>query len=229
MRIVFVMSALVAAAVALVTPAASAPVDPRSGGLEIVMGEWTLVAESKAIRPGRVTFVVTNRGRFGHGFRIRARRGAGEDGAARDRFEARTRVLAPGQTARLTVTLSPGTYDIECYVEDVHGDHEARGMHALLRVRANAPFVQPKPKRAANTVRIAGFKYAPSPVRVPSGTTVRWVNEDTAKHTVSARNGAFSSRELTKGQTYSRKFVRRGSYVYLCALHPQMQGTVVVR
>ena len=102
-------------------------------------------------------------------------------------------------------------------------------MHALLEVRANAPLVQPKAKAAANRVRIAGFQYRPSPVRVKRGTTVRWVNEDTARHTVSARNGAFSSRELAKGQTYSRKFTRAGRYAYLCALHPAMRGSVVVR
>lgn len=210
-----------------VATAGSAPVDPRAGGLEVAMGEWTLVAEARAIRPGRVTFVVANRGRFAHGFRIRERFSG--DRRGRDRFEARTLVLRSGERARLTVTLAPGLYDIECFVEDAHGDHEARGMHALLTVRANAPLVNPKPKASGNQVRIAGFEFNPSPVRVKQGTTVRWVNTDAAKHTVSAKSGAFTSKELRKGQAYSRKFMRAGRVVYLCALHPTMQASVIVR
>jgi hypothetical protein len=209
------------------TAAASAPIDPRSGGLEVAMGEWTLVAEAKAIRPGRVTFVVVNRGRFAHGFRIRARFAENRRGG--DRFEARTRVLMSGQTARLTVELAPGLYDIECYVEDVHGDHEQRGMHALLVVRQNAPLVDPIQVGPGNRVRITGFEFNPTPVQVRPGATVSWVNEDPAKHTVSARTGAFTSKELARGESYTRKFTRIGRFLYLCALHPRMQGSVVVR
>lgn len=215
-------------ALALATPGATpagseALVDPRAGGLTVAMGEWTLVPEVKAIRPGHVTFVVANRGRFTHGFRIRS---AGDGGT--DRFERRTEVIAPGKTARLTVELAAGAYDIECYVEDAHGDHEALGMHALLSVRARAPFVKPAPRGAANRVKIAGFAFNPTAVRVQAGTTVKWVNEDPAKHTVSARSGAFTSTKLAKGQAYSRKFATAGSFVYLCAIHPRMSGRVVV-
>ena len=37
-------------------------VDPRAGGLEIALGEWALTPEALVIRPGRVTFVIRNRG-----------------------------------------------------------------------------------------------------------------------------------------------------------------------
>ena len=215
---------------------AAAPVDPRAGGLEVTMGEWTLVAEAKAIRPGRVTFVVTNRGKFGHGFRIRSLDRDGDRAGRRlgkDRFEARTRVLAPGQSARLTVDLVAGTYDIECFVEDLHGDHEERGMHALLEVRADAPLVQPKPRPKPSPARplieIEAFKYNPTPFTVKRGTTVKWINRDEAKHTVSAVNGSFTSRELTRGQAYTRKFNRAGTIAYLCALHPTMRARLTVK
>ena len=213
------------AALLAARPGGAAPtalVDPRSGGLEIAMGEWTVVPEARAIRPGRVTFVVRNGGRFGHGFRIRS------IGSGRDRFEERTRVLRRGETARLTVDLAPGVYDIECFVEDGHGDHEERGMHARLEVRADAPFVRPK-RAGANAARIRGFAFRPQTIRVKAGATVKWTNDDAAKHTVSATSGSFSSRELAKGQTYARRFPRAGTFRYLCALHPAMKGAVVVR
>ena len=45
-------------------------VDPRAGGFEIVLGEWAITPEAKAIRPGTVTFVIRNRGTMGHGYEM---------------------------------------------------------------------------------------------------------------------------------------------------------------
>lgn len=225
MRRIVLFSSLMLAVPLLAPAGGAAPaalVDPRSGGLEVAMGEWTVVPEARAIRPGEVTFVVRNRGRFRHGFRIRSLE------SGRDRFEARTRVLGRGETARLTVTLPAGVYDAECFVEDAHGDHEARGMHARLEVRDDAPLVE-STRPSGSRVEIRGFAFRPAPLVVKRGTMVKWTNQDAAKHTVSATNGAFSSRELVKGGTYARKFGRVGRFRYLCAIHPAMKGTVVVR
>src|SRR5688572_10040818 len=51
---------------------AGAKVDPRDDGLEVALGEWAVTLEAGAIRPGRVTFVVHNRGTIPHGFEIEA-------------------------------------------------------------------------------------------------------------------------------------------------------------
>lgn len=231
------LAALVVA-LAVVSVAAGAPgakVDPRTGGFEVGMGEWSVSLEAPAIRPGQVTFVFTNNGKYGHGLRIRSidRDDRDDDdgarGARKDRFEVRTAVAKPGETIRLTVDLAEGRYDVECFVEDVHGDHEERGMHALLDVRADAPFVDPPAKQAAkNVVVIKGFKFQPAPFRTKVGSTVKWINEDAAKHTVSDLKGAFTSKVLTKGQTYARKFTRATTYTYLCAVHPAMKAKLIV-
>lgn len=221
-----VWTAVAIATLALGAAGSAAPgIDPRSGGLTIAFGEWTLAPEARAIRPGSVTFVVTNRGKLVHGFRIRT---AGESGKGGSRFERRTRELRPGETARLTVDLPAGAYELECFVEDARGDHGDLGMRAPLTVAANAALVIP-PKPKPNAVAIEQFAYAPAVLRIRRGASVTWTNRDAAPHTVSARNGSFTSRELRKGSTYRRTFPRPGSYTYLCALHPQMKGTVVVR
>jgi amicyanin len=225
------LSTLLAAGALLVTgnrpeAAQAAGVDPRSGGFTVGMGEWSVAPESKALRPGRVTLVVTNNGRYVHGFRIRSTEDEDESGG--DRFEYRTRDLRPGETLRVTLTLPAGTYDFECFVEDRHGDHESRGMHAFVEVRADAPLVA-RARASGNTVRVEGFAFKAPTVRVQKGTTVRWVNRDAAPHSVAAQNGSFASRNLRQGQSYARRFTRPGSYEYLCGVHPQMKGRVVVR
>ena len=208
---------------AFAAPAAG-PVDPRGGGLTVALGEWTLVPEAGAIRPGTVTFVVSNRGRVVHGFRIRAERDRGRSG---DRFEARTVLIRPGATARVTVTLQEGVYTIDCFVEG----HDDLGMERTFRVAADAPLVTPAPRTAARgAVQIREFRFGPGTLRTRVGTTVRWTNADPAPHTVTSTTGApLDSPRLDRGGRYSFTFRRAGTYAYVCAVHPSMRGRVVVR
>jgi plastocyanin len=217
------LALVVAAAAAFAGPAASALVDPRAGGFEVALGEWSVAPEARAIRPGPVTFVVRNQGKLVHAFRIRS---AGESGG--DRFEVRTDELRPGQTARVSVRLAAGAYELECPVEDRHGDHEERGMDTRLTVSANAPLVRPG-RASGPGVAIQGFAFRPAALRVTPGTTVRWTNRDDAPHTVTEPNGSFTSKTLRRGGTYARRFPRPGTFAYLCAIHPQMRGRVIVR
>ena len=113
---------------------------------------------------------------------------------------------------------------VECSV----GDHDDLGMFAVLTVRADAPFVT-APKAPANTVAISNFAFKPAVLRTKAGATVRWRNADAAPHTATARTGAFDSKILNRSGTFSRRFTQPGTYAYICALHPQMTGKVVVR
>jgi plastocyanin len=196
-------------------------VDPRSGGLQINLGEWAIGPEARVIRPGRVTLVVANRGKQRHGLLIRS---LGDDDAiGGDDDKVKTVRLEPGTRTRITLDLAPGKYVIECFVSH----HDERGMCGMLDVRHDAPLVQPKP-RVANAVQIKNFAFAPATLRVRAGSTVRWTNEDSAPHTASAANGSFTSPTLRLRQGYSKRFASPGRYAYLCALHPGMRGTVVV-
>jgi plastocyanin len=193
-------------------------VDPRSGGFTMGMGEWALAPETRALRPGRVTFVIRNNGQAQHGFEIKA------EGGGDDRFEAQSRVLAPGQTARFSANLAAGIYEIECYV----AEHDALGMQGTLVVHPDAPLVRQR-RGGGGTVEITGFAYAPPEIRVSPGDTVTWRNRDAAPHTVTADNGGFDSGEFARGATYRRRFDRAGTFAYFCAVHPNMRGSVTVR
>ncbi len=93
-------------------------------------------------------------------------------------------------------------------------------------VAANSPTASQQPTR---TVEIQGFRYRPANITIKRGTRVRWINRDSAAHTVTANNGAFNSGLLRKGETFSRTFRTVGKRAYHCNPHPYMRGSVVVQ
>jgi plastocyanin len=77
-------------------------------------------------------------------------------------------------------------------------------------------------------VRIADFSFTPQRLTVPAGTAVTWTNAGNAPHTVTATNGAFDSKRLGSGGTFSFTFNTPGTYAYQCDIHPSMTGSVTV-
>ena len=77
-------------------------------------------------------------------------------------------------------------------------------------------------------VEIIDLDYEPRTVTVPAGTEVLWTNTGIAPHTVTARDGSFTSELLQTGGQYRRVFDQAGSFEYFCTLHPDMVGTVIV-
>ncbi len=73
--------------------------------------------------------------------------------------------------------------------------------------------------------------YSPTAITVVIGVnnTITWSNGDTSPHTVTARNGAFDSKNMNSGATFSFTFTNAGTYDYYCKYHPWMKGTVVVK
>lgn len=99
----------------------------------------------------------------------------------------------------------------------------------MLEVREGAPVVKNKTVAARqNTVAVTGFAFQPAQITVKAGEAVTWRNEDAADHTVTADGGSFTSETLGQGARFRMVFDRPGTYRYVCALHPEMKGTVVV-
>ena len=203
----------------------SARIDPRAGGVNIVLGEWAITPEAPAIRPGKITFVIHNRGTMDHGIEIELEGESSGHGSG-DLFKAESELLSPGESTRMTMTLGPGVYKIECLVDG----HDDMGMEDLLDVRAGAPFVKVRAaKPASDRIAIADFAFAPQDVSVPAGTKLTWTNDDPTPHTVTALEGEFGSDTLDPGDSFSFHFDRPGTYSYRCAIHPEMKGVVTVR
>lgn len=78
-------------------------------------------------------------------------------------------------------------------------------------------------------VGITEFKFTPSVLAVPVGTTVTWINHDEESHTITSANGAFGSTGLSHEDTFAQTFTRPGRYEYFCALHPHMKAIVIVK
>jgi plastocyanin len=80
----------------------------------------------------------------------------------------------------------------------------------------------------AGNIQIVDFGFTPATVRVPVGTTVRWVNVGVTQHTATARDGSFDSGFLETGDRFDRTFTAPATIEYICSLHPQMVGVLIV-
>src|SRR5260370_26933627 len=91
------------------------------------------------------------------------------------------------------------------------------------------PAPTPAPPGTPVPVKISQLAFSPASVTVPVGGTVTWTNSDTVDHTVTSMGkGPLGSATLNTGGTYSSTFTTAGTYMYYCAIHPDMMGMVVV-
>ncbi|MBI3997704.1 MAG: cupredoxin domain-containing protein [Armatimonadetes bacterium] len=110
------------------------------------------------------------------------------------------------------------------------------GLVLPLAVLVGLAVAPPRPVRGQEEalVRIQSDDYAygasfePRTLEVTAGTTVVWVNDSSATHTVTARDGAFDSGQVASGSRYSVKLDRAATYDYYCKIHASMTGLVVV-
>jgi plastocyanin len=78
------------------------------------------------------------------------------------------------------------------------------------------------------TISIRDFSFSPTATTVAAGTTVRWKNLDGEPHTVRGVETDFRSGALDQNDSFAFKFDKPGTYRYVCSIHPQMTGTIVV-
>ena len=87
---------------------------------------------------------------------------------------------------------------------------------------------------AEETVRLAQFAFDPEELTIAVGTTVNFVNADSAAHTVTEGTDGTAvadpiiDEELEQGGSASYTFDEAGTYDITCKIHPSMQLTITV-
>jgi amicyanin len=103
----------------------------------------------------------------------------------------------------------------------------------LFAALASTPCLAEDPANAgAGPVATVGMDHStfiPSEITVAPGTTVTWVNNEAMPHTVVDANKGFRSKILAKDASFSFTFTTAGDYDYVCSIHPNMKGKVIVK
>jgi uncharacterized cupredoxin-like copper-binding protein len=90
---------------------------PAAATVPVGEKEFTITLASPALKAGDITFVAKNDGRIPHDLAIKG-------------TSDKTKLIQPGGTAELKVTLKPGTYELYCSVPG----HEQAGMKLNITV-----------------------------------------------------------------------------------------------
>jgi plastocyanin len=118
--------ALALAAAVLAAPASGCtgdapPAQARAGKVDVTLDDFFIAPQKIRAKPGRITFVVTNRGAIGHTLRVKQG----------DRDVAAIETLLPGASATTSGVFKKGDYKLVCIL----GNHEELGMYGTLTVR----------------------------------------------------------------------------------------------
>jgi plastocyanin len=128
------------------------------------------------------------------------------------------------------VAKSKKSSEAGCKAQSVLG---ALRLSVLFTVLASAPCLAEEANNAgAGSVAAVSMDhntFIPIEITVVPGTTVTWVNKETMPHTVVDTNKGFRSKTLAKDASFSSTFATAGEYDYLCSIHPNMKGKVIVK
>jgi plastocyanin len=198
----------------VVDPGAPLPPPPSTGDVRIIND--TFQPGTIAVNVGgTVTWLNQDREHT-----VTARDGAWDSGI----FDA-------GQSFAQTFT-APGTVEYFCIIHpDMVGTVVVgEGGEPLPPPPPPSPTPPPSPPPpapGASDISMIDNDFAPANLTVTVGSVVRWVNSGTLPHTATAA-GQFDSGILMAGDTWSRTFTAPGTFNYVCTLHPEMIGTIVV-
>ena len=154
-----------------------------------------------------------------------------------------------------TVVLSESPVEITVVLQGLgHGDEitEPKGIETMMKI---IPEAMAKPIVSASSMTMTlpenhsvdaavgsgapGCEetnecYLPYQVNIETGSTVSWVNDDSAAHTVTSGTvnagltGIFDSGIFMSGTSFEFTFDETGTFDYFCMVHPWMTGQVIV-
>jgi plastocyanin len=110
-----------------------------------------------------------------------------------------------------------------CHMEAGMGRDWVFGAHRHSTSAAEMAAIQP----STNTINLIDYTFDQETITVTVGSEVFWNSEDVVFHTVTADDGSFSVMLRPHG-VFRRTFEEPGEYPFFCAVHPSMQGKIVV-
>jgi plastocyanin len=141
----------------------------------------------------------------------------------------------------LVKRFSAGAYKLAVQVTDAGGQTADAAQQLTVTAPPPAPVKKAAPRKSAtvrksapahaaasSSVTIQNFAFSPGSVTVKTGDTITWTNRDSVPHTATASDGSFNTGTLKQGASGSHTFTKAGTVAYICAIHPNMHGTVVV-
>jgi plastocyanin len=100
---------------------------------------------------------------------------------------------------------------------------------AILGIGSPKMAVRAESKSVPGTqVKIDNFSFGPD-LTIPVGTTVTWTNNDDVPHVVASDSKIFKSSALDTDDRFSYTFMKPGTYLYYCMIHPKMTAKIVVQ
>jgi plastocyanin len=87
----------------------------------------------------------------------------------------------------------------------------------------------PAGQATGSPVQIQNFSFLPPTITIKKGGSVTWTNTDPFDHSIQSDNGTFNSDDLPQGKSFTAMFTTPGTYAYICGIHNNMKGTVVVQ
>ena len=81
-------------------------------------------------------------------------------------------------------------------------------------------------KKLKAVIDIKNFAFSPATLNIAKGTTVTWINLDSATHKI--KSDSFNSNFLAQRGKFSFTFKTAGTFNYICSIHPNMKGQIIV-
>ena len=204
---------VLASLVALVAAGFVAPVVASAATVSVRITDHLSPAELTVPAGATIRFVNADNERH----RMRSQSGPAE-------FDSHN--LEPGQSYSMRLT-ARGTYT---YLDERDDDDTRYHGRIVVGGGTSGGGSSTVPRPASSpSVSMAGRAFSPSTVTIAAGGSVTFRNDDDRAHTVTAKDGAFNSGTIAEGGSWKRTLKQAGTFSYLCAIHPEMAGKVVVK
>ncbi len=77
-------------------------------------------------------------------------------------------------------------------------------------------------------IAIKNFKFEPETLKAKVGDQIKVTNEDSATHTLTAKDKSFDTGNLDEGADGTITVSKAGTFDYICNIHDYMKGTIEV-